>query len=376
MLGYKVNNQLFFNPFAAFVWASQNDPHCFPEFAVYDAEFGQCDWSKEPAQSWQELLDLRATQLRLKYDRLILAFSGGTDSVTVYNAFKKQNIFIDEIIVTYSTGINNAPKENVDWLLKNHYDPRTKITAWHRQDPNLIQEYSQQDWILLDRGHLRRFELTIPGPEIDSYLQESWGGQRWCLITGHEKPHLMFRDGRWWATHLDGVYHAVLGYPNLELFFLTPDLPELHIKQHHTLLQNLKRSGLQFHEGWNSCQHLGKNSAQEYDWFARACGRDLDIIAGASWCQKNYNNHTRFDNVQAMLDQDCDQLINVEPLLQSYATQGHDLAKNYLTGWSDLQIDNSLIQYMTTHKLLGSTTQMVKNYNQIWSKFYALERAT
>ena len=81
----------------------------------------------------RELIDTRTRQLAQRYDKIILAFSGGTDSITVYNSFVRQNIFIDEIIISYSPYTEAHPVATADWLIKNHQDKRTKITVLQSQ---------------------------------------------------------------------------------------------------------------------------------------------------------------------------------------------------------------------------------------------------
>jgi hypothetical protein len=287
--------------------------------------------------------------------------------------FRELNIHIDEIIVTYSSdNLNNAPKYNAEWLVKNHYDPMTKITLWHRQNNEVLRDYNNTDWFSANCGDLRRFDLTIPGPMINQYLSDTHGGHRWALITGYEKPHLFYRNQRWWATHLDGVYHAAMGWPNLEMFYITPDLPELHIKQHYLLLRAIKASAIQPREGWNSPQNLGKNSVEEYYWFAQACGRKLDILYGCSFDQKNYNQSTLIKDADVLLNKKIVDSVSLEPFLKESLQAQDSLAANYINGWRELQADHTLIEYMTRHSLLSSKKQMIADYHKIWGKFYPL----
>jgi hypothetical protein len=376
MLGYRINNSFFYNPYAAMVWAAHHHRHVFPDFCVYDDVFSACDWTHDPVQSWYELMKIRATMLRQKYDRLILAFSGGTDSITCYGVFRDLNIHIDEILVTYSDdSLGNAPKENATWLIQNHYDPKTKITVWHRQDTSKFN-YDRSDWYLSNHGDLRRFELTLPGPHTHDYLQETHGHTSWALITGHEKPALVYKNQRWWATHLDGVYHAVMGWPNVEMFFVSPDLPELHIKQHHMLLSQIKTAGIKPTEGWNSLKDLGKNLLENYYWLATACGRQIDITPGCSFNQKKYNQHTKLQEADLLLSKKIISSPKIEPLLKSCLNHNDTLAKTYINGWRDLHTDQTLISYMTKHQLLSHKNQTINDYSQIWGKCYPLEQSS
>jgi hypothetical protein len=66
------------------------------EFYCNDQVFDQYNWTTEPEQSFELLMDTHAANLRSKYQRLILLWSGGTDSHTIYNVFKRNNIHISK----------------------------------------------------------------------------------------------------------------------------------------------------------------------------------------------------------------------------------------------------------------------------------------
>lgn len=372
MLGYSINDQEFYNPLAAFAWASKNAPHSFPKFVCHDDVFSKYDWTRDPQLNWQQLLNVRATMLRQKYDRLILAFSGGTDSFTAYRVFQDLGLHLDEIIVSYShDSVGNAPKQVPKWLIDNHKDSKTKITTWYRQDQTMLSEYARSDWYLANQGSLRRFELALPGSQVQEYLQENYGNERWALITGHEKPTVFFKDGRWWATHLDGMFYPSMGWKNLEKFYVTPDLPELHIKQHHLLLNHIKKTKFSIKDGWNSRRDLGKSSVQDYYWYASACGRQIDLLWGMSFDQKTYLDRTRVRSSEQVFATDL--VRTLEPLLEDLSSRQHRLAKLYLDGWRDLESDSTLRDYMTRQGLLTDPKQAIANYHNIWSKFYLLE---
>lgn len=61
------------------------------------SKYDQYDWSKEPPESWNELIKERCIQLRDENKFLRLWYSGGEDSQTILNCFIKHKIPIDEI---------------------------------------------------------------------------------------------------------------------------------------------------------------------------------------------------------------------------------------------------------------------------------------
>jgi hypothetical protein len=371
MFFYIVNNKIFNNPFLAFLYGSQNSPHEFPKFYANESVFDHTNWSIEPAETWEELCLQRAQWLRQKYQYLVLSFSGGTDSVTIYNIFKKHNIHLDEIIILYGKDYAEHPTSCVQWLLSNHWDPSTKISHMDRRDNKVVsRHFDKTDWILQDIGAIRKYNLTSPGPEIEEHCQQSSQGKSWCLITGHEKPHLRFEKGQWWITHLDHVFHSVMGWPNVEMFFIGQD-PRLHVKQCHMLKNHIKANKIKLYEGWSSYACLGKKSQLDYENFAIMCGRDLDIVRGISFIQKNNNNGYLKTDSEFLFNGNY-QALSHDLFLKEKIIENLNSAVKYRQGWLSLQQDFTLNQYMTRHGLLHSKSQPLQNYNAICSKLYCL----
>ena len=220
-VGYYVDNQVFYNPFLAFLHAAHNTPNESVKFSCYDSAFKTIDWTVEPIESIRDLVDARTKQLAQRYDKIILAFSGGTDSITVYNSFVRQNIFIDEIIISYSSYTNAHPIANADWLLKNHPDKNTRITVLNRNDPQYYTKFKNENWVLENSGNLGYFNLSAPGAYFYRHCVDSWGNTNWAMIIGYEKPNIIRENNKWLAVHLDKVIKPSLSYPNLEYFFLS-----------------------------------------------------------------------------------------------------------------------------------------------------------
>src|SRR6056300_1705765 len=66
---------------------------------LFDSSFENYDWTKEPVESFYDLMVIRAKQLRDTYSYLKFWFSGGSDSTTALRVFLDNNIHIDEISV-------------------------------------------------------------------------------------------------------------------------------------------------------------------------------------------------------------------------------------------------------------------------------------
>ena len=90
----------------------------FGEVSFYynDHVFDKFDWGIPVDISLDRLYTFRAQQLRDKYKKLILSFSGGTDSIQVLNTFLKNRIHLDEIVVAHHTEL----LKNVDLISAEH----------------------------------------------------------------------------------------------------------------------------------------------------------------------------------------------------------------------------------------------------------------
>ena len=99
-IAYRVGHKFIYNIYPALMEAMTS---CNPvEFYCRDSLYDQFNWAVEPEQSLDELMTAHALSLRSQYERVILLWSGGTDSHTIYNIFKRANIRNDEILIKAS----------------------------------------------------------------------------------------------------------------------------------------------------------------------------------------------------------------------------------------------------------------------------------
>ena len=87
MIHYLVNNKQFFNPYLARYESFKSGSPI--SFYCNDAENDLLDWTQEPPETFEKLMDQHAHNLRNKYERLVLAWSGGTDSHTIIYTLTK-----------------------------------------------------------------------------------------------------------------------------------------------------------------------------------------------------------------------------------------------------------------------------------------------
>jgi len=259
---YRVGELKFYSKFdAADVAVKVNQPITWH---FNDEVFGLHDWTKEPVATMSEIYRIRAQQLRDNYDYLVLWYSGGADCDNILDTFVDNNIRLDEAAGV----INMAADSNRDGYLNGEIYNLTipKIQK--------IQE-SSQPWMM-------HTLLDLCQPTIDYFsniankfdwihkvsqyvnpnymarsqivkTQSHWmnminSGKRVAFIWGIDKPKiagigndftLVFRDVLDAATI---THHQVDDVPGLfdEMFYWTPDLPELIIKQAHVLKRFMK----------------------------------------------------------------------------------------------------------------------------------------
>lgn len=255
---YTVNNAIFNHKIFALQEATRTNSVVSWHF--YDDVFSKFKWQQTSELTLDELYKLRALQLRQKYDYLILAFSGGADSTTIFETFVKNNILLDEIIISWplsqtngkiatslSTDASNLISE---WELSikpkldqiKHSYPNIKIT---------ICDYKLSDSIIEDNDDtvtiVQNFSFVSIQKfrAIDKVLeQRSSQYQSVGTIYGISPVDLIKVDGYLAVIFADTAISSPKSdlvnnswIRNTELFYWTGDLPELVNKQAHIMLQ-------------------------------------------------------------------------------------------------------------------------------------------
>jgi hypothetical protein len=283
ILHYNVGGKKFTNSVAA--WKEITESKSAFHFSMFDNSFAQYNWTVEPQHSIEDLGRIRAQQLREKYKWLRLWYSGGRDSHFVLKSFIDNNIPLDEVVI-----FHNPLMQVRDWEMKTLVHPlacdllkntRTKISTltltaddykktfsknWYDKsatDPN------QALWFQ-PNNYSRLFELHPEQFAIDQKLGDQLG-----IILGMEKPKLFVEQGHWYMQMCDvnGFVYAMDNRENVEYFYITPDLPELHAKQSWLALNHIEKNYFNKSEQWirhyTNC-HLGP---EMYDDYCMAIGR-------------------------------------------------------------------------------------------------------
>lgn len=376
MIFYDIAGIRFANPYAAFLYGSVYQPHVFPKFNFFQEQFDKIDWTIEPVESFQQLCDQRALQLRDKYKKITLAFSGGTDSITMYNAFARNNIHIDQIYIANFNADSQDCMFNhekaADWLIRNHHDKTTKIlvesihnqSRWKSFEHNLLSD----DYLIKsDVASMHRYH---PQP-MDTFVLNNVIDDDHCIIAGYEKPRLIQDSTGYYFQFVDVLFRTVMMRPDLEFFFITPDMPQLHSKQCHMLLRTSQQLNIPVTD-------LDKLS--NYYIKCTGSGRDQEVHDQSSQREKvvidqylkimhgiDFSN-SNSDNIRSSIGHN--KLTNA---MTFGIEQGRQAMKKFIGNWSALQTDSSMINYLVRHRILDSKYHPIQSYHGICSKPYKIK---
>jgi hypothetical protein len=236
---FNVNDKQYYSLMDAVSYALPNNWEI--EFNLFDAAFSKCNWAKDPDLSWDHLLDMRAKQIAAKGKPIVLSFSGGTDSYTIYKVFERNNIHLDAIYVRERVD----PEDEGVWsgvhqlLHTGLYDKTTKIIYRKDDESSFAKTYSDKEWIWKP-GYRPQFGIFASDPESVQYTAQILGTDDFINVSGQDKARLKFTDSGVYSYHNSTSFLKMMGYPQAEPFFVHSDLPELHIKQSYMLLTYIK----------------------------------------------------------------------------------------------------------------------------------------
>jgi hypothetical protein len=221
------------------------------------------DWLTEPETSLDEFYKIRAQQIRDKYDYVILMCSGGGDSTNVLWSFLRNGIRVDEVIAaaplsglrdwgnrTDDVSATNTISETklvqlplMDEISRLH--PSVKITI-HDYFQNMIN-YKTDEWLYrggewIHPSSTARYDLENL-VHIKNLVEQ---GKTIGIVYGIDKPSLAIHDGNIYSVLGDLAINVPrppfkIEYPNVDivLFYYTPDLPLMQVKQSHVAMKNL-----------------------------------------------------------------------------------------------------------------------------------------
>jgi len=258
---YRVGDLKFHSKLEAVEMHSRTGIH--PHWDFNEAVFSAQNWLVEPQESLDELYRSRAQQLRSKYDHIVLFYSGGADSQNVLNTFLHNEIKLDEIATftnyeatgdrdqffnaeTFRVALPTITRLQEKYpYLKHRVIDLTQPLLDVFVDPNYKFDWIYNSNTIFNPLNMAKGELPYRIKEWHDLLNQ---GKRLCLLWGHDKPRLWHIDGKFCFRFIDCLdngptVRSMSGANDYadELFYWTPDLPQIVIKQSHIIKNYLNQ---------------------------------------------------------------------------------------------------------------------------------------
>lgn len=250
---YTVGDRKTFSKIEALEW--QQHSGLWPHWNFNQDTFQSIDWTQEPCLDLWTLYRARARQIRESYDYCVLFYSGGSDSHNLLTAWIDEGCHIDEVATFHYIGGGKNTQSFMNAEVVNAAIPivqslQQKINFKHRlidisQDVNdLIQIYSDDFKYLMTKhmspnNHAKIFWRD----RIEEWSTLISQGKKLCFVWGSDKPQI-FYDDKFYVQFFDIVDNCVGPHSQLnwhrgyfdELFYWTPDMPEIIVKQAHKVM--------------------------------------------------------------------------------------------------------------------------------------------
>jgi len=382
---YYVNNKIFYNVYAAFLYAAHNCFHKHVYFHMFDKKFDEVNWHLYPEISYDDLFLTRAKQLREKHNNLGVMFGGGTDSTTILSCFLDNNIPIEFIVVlrnNIDTEVHKKiddlfPTEDLILWIKNHWPEQSKNIKFIVSDLYPLKTHSNifstEEHILTEENTKRvhfipsLFDNNVKDT-IDREIKSTWK-----LITGHEIPTVSGNK----AYFVDKSFDHVFNKNWIEFFYLTPDLPEISVKQAHDQVKFDKLYSMaKGHTPLPAYDSADPSlNFTEYYLKKRMLGCKDEVKLNLSLTDKrlmkNYRNliiNTDFSTKKSI--RNFESVIKTNPfgLFFHSGYENTKEMKNWYDGIASLANDKTLINYMVKHGYLDNHNQLPHAYNGIMTK--------
>ena len=263
---YKANNKFFNDKIEAILEANKNLSDI--EWNFHQEIYNAANWLIEPELSLDQLYKMRAQQIREQYDYVIILCSGGGDSTNVVYSFLRNGIKVDEIIASAPvSGLNQFKIQNKDNSADNTMSetylaqlplmneisqefPDVKITI-NDYFENML-EFKTDEWLFRSGEWIHPSSGSRYNLEKITHIRTlAEAGKKIGIVYGIDKPMLIFdTDNNVRLNIADRTVNVQRpafkdNFPNVQnvLFYFSPELPLLQIKQAHVLAKWLFKPG-------------------------------------------------------------------------------------------------------------------------------------
>lgn len=241
----------------------------FPEWKFNQEIFSAYNWKQEPQLDLWQLYKLRAQQIRDTYDYVVLFYSGGSDSQNLLAAWLDQGCKIDEIATQWNYSatqrkmgywngeVNAVVLPWIDELKKRGIEFKFRLLDVSEDTRDAVDlHHSNYEYITNCNLSPNNHAKNLWRKTIDDYRNRIAAGQKVCFVWGSEKP-FFYWDKKHYIIFQDIIDNCVNPYVQQnynqgwydELFYWTPDMPELVSKQAHVLRRFVENvHDLQFYQ--------------------------------------------------------------------------------------------------------------------------------
>jgi len=250
---YQVGELKTYSKVEAIEW--QKNTGLFPEWNFNREVFDRVNWQVEPAENLWTLYKQRARQIRDTYDYCVLFYSGGSDSDNLLKTWIDADCSIDEVASFWNyeatkdldsffcSEISRVAIPRIKELQQQHdfhfniidvADLTLKFLKYHKFDYNYYTNHSHSP---------NNIVKSLFREEVKHWQDIINSGKKLCFVWGSEKPQIGYDDRGTYLQFVDIMDNCVSPYSQLkysegwydELFYWSPDLPDLLVKQAHVL---------------------------------------------------------------------------------------------------------------------------------------------
>ena len=252
---YEINGHKTFSKLEAI--ELQNKTGVFPEWNFNRPVFDNINWKAAPLDVW-ELYKARCKQIRAAYDYVVIFYSGGSDSENILQAWLAADCKLDELATCWNmegsgdrdaymnAEVDRVVFPNIKKLKDSGVDFKFRLIDITQPTLDFIRS-AGDDYNYFVAHHFSPNNIIKAQlrERIKDYADLINQGKSVCFVWGAEKPQI-FPDGdRHYFQFFDIMDSYVNAYtqPNLkqgwydEIFYWTPDMPEMAVAQAHTLLR-------------------------------------------------------------------------------------------------------------------------------------------
>jgi len=346
---YLVGDRVFKNKIEALLYHKQH-PN---ESVVYD--WNNDFWSnfawREPEQSMDQLCMDFARHLREKFKKVYLTFSGGWDTWTIVDYFRRADVIIDGFIINdwhwrprtdigYVKKRAKWVKDNV-WpdldirLFENTAEVGLSLIRAHGDD--FVWNHGYTEWI--SHGlRTREFTLTdIDGRPAQALVDDP----ETIILDGIDKPRLDLVDGKWYTRFIDYRQFNYPGSPTFPFYINTIE-PRIHAKQCYMLARYFQSIGITTHQEYHHWMMDSSSDDRKYIAFNLAVGRTdpKDWVVTGAFLKRQQDNKDHINEYSK------NQIYR-----QLGAIEGEKMIRLYTQG---IKKARDLLEYRSDHYQMGS----------------------